>query len=114
MLFNFAQFKHKHVERVFNVLVDAAYDMSTITYEEVCERLNINSKGHAIRFALGDVNALCLQLSLPPLNEICVRKGTGRPGSWAYNSADESAWRANVAAVYMTPWLSLLMPRKEE
>ena len=115
MLFDFSAYKkYQHVEALFRLLAESAFHMRTMTYEAACKNLGINSKGHAIRYALGAVAQMCIHLQMPPLNVICVKTHTHRPGPWAYEANSESEWRANVAAVYLTPWMALLNHNEEK
>ncbi len=92
---------------VWNLVVQAADEMRTVTYGEIAEPLGMG-KGMGIRFALGFIEEICKRNRWPPLNYIVVNKESRRPGDWV--DASEPAWRAQVLAVFAFPWKTVALP----
>lgn len=70
--------------QVWRVLICAAHNRQTLTYEQLAKLIGMGDKGYLVtggpRGPLGGVYYYCERNKLPPLTCLVVGKNTGRPG----------------------------------
>lgn len=89
--------------RIWPVLTDLAARRQTITYSALADR--IGSVDHRHGWALGLIQAYCLNVGLPPLTILVISKTHGQPGHGFIALEDEER-EAGKSAVWTYPWPS--------
>jgi len=96
--------------KIWPVLVNAAAQCSTITYEQVAPFIPTNPL--SVGRALGPIQDYCLVNRLPPLTSIVVRKTTGLPGN-GFIAWDVDDLGSALTCVFGFNWKSIQNPYGE-
>lgn len=91
--------------QIWQVLISAAHNRQTITYEDLAKLIGMGEKGLFVTGGstgpLGRVSWYCERKDYPPLTCLVVGKNTGRPGT---EFPDLDVQRENV---FKKHWFSL-------
>jgi len=91
--------------QIWQVLISAAHNRQTITYEQLARLIGMGDKGYLItggvKGPLGRVTWYCERKEYPPLTCLVVSKNTGRPGT-EFSNLD-----VQREEVFEKRWLSL-------
>lgn len=82
--------------QIYQVLIAAAYQRQTLTYEMVGKRVGVATVG--VGKHLYHLKAYCEQHALPPLTVLVVHTGGGAPGSGFGDHTNADAEREQVFA----------------
>ena len=93
------------IEKLWDILTQAAASQSTITYSDAALRVGGVARGMGA--LLSPIRAYCLNLSLPRLDALVVRRSDGRPGSGHDGNADTMMDRR---AVFAFDWSQIPNP----
>lgn len=98
-----------HAARAWQVLVAAALNRQSLTYELLNDRVKFMTPG--LGNVLGFVMNYCAHHHLPPLHVLVEQKHSGRPGPGLLTTNDLDADRERV---YQYPWQDWPAPRAAE
>ncbi len=83
---------YRHVASLLRHIIDNLWrNCRTGTYEDACQALEIDSRGLAIRHALGRIQQICDTHGWPRLNYLIVSKADARPGDWVETNEERGA-----------------------
>lgn len=95
--------------QIYQVLVAAAHNRQTLTYELLSKYVGVPQQGLAGH--LENIQQFCAARSLPPLTVLVVRKHIGKPSHGFHGSEDADAGRENV---YAHNWYGMKPPVAED
>ncbi len=101
--------QEEHAARIWPMLVSAAMNRQTLTYERVGDAVGVPARGLAE--ILGHIMLYCYERGLPPLTVLVVSKDTGKPGAGLGTSDDFDVDREKI---YRFAWIDHAAPRAEE
>ena len=96
--------------QVWQILISAAANRQTLTYQMVAEALEFEGAG-VLAQILGCLRRYCETENLPPLTCLVVNKKTGEPGHGLTTIENLTKDRE---AVYNLNWFARLPPKLEE
>lgn len=100
--------KYQRASQIWSLLICAARERKTYTYEEVAAILDMESAARVIGHFLDPIMQYCAKNDLPPLTVLVVKKATRRPGSGLSTVDDVDQDRDRV---FRHKWFTLVPPQ---
>ncbi len=95
--------------QVYQVLIAAAHERQTLTYEMVAEKVGVHYNG--VGYFLEAITGYCRKNGYPLLPVLVVQKDSGRPGAWKKLQCNINRERERV---YRFDWYRLPPVKVEE
>jgi hypothetical protein len=100
---------HERALQIYQVLIGAAHNRQTLTYELLSQRIGVPQQGLARH--LENILQFCTSRGLPPLTVLVVRKHIGKPSHGFHAATDADASREQV---YEHDWYGMKPPAVED
>ena len=103
-------------QQVWIILVGAARNRQTITYQNLAIRMGFNNKSrHILRQFLDPVSQYCQREGLPPLTSLVVSQESGQPGDGLLPFIPKgSTFEAERERVYQHDWYRYIPPSPDD